>query len=197
MLIKALILENFRAYEARTIVPMSQLTSFIGKNDAGKSSILEALDIFFEGGVAKIESADGSINGNRRNVRIGVIFDHLPAQVVLDTNAPTTLQAVHLLNENGDLEIHKVFNCVNQSPKASVFARAIHPSAPGVENILQLPQKELRLLVRNQELQNNCNQAENPSMRQAIYDAAGGLNLQLRWNTAQQARLRRTPTGIT
>lgn len=180
MLIKALILENFRAYGTRTTIPMSQLTSFIGKNDAGKSSILEALDIFFEGGVSKIESADGAMNGDKRNVRIGVVFDNLPDQIILDTNAPTTLQAEHLLNEDGNLEIHKVFNCVNQSPKASIFARAMHPSAAGVDNLLQLPQKELRALVRNQELENNCNQAENPSMRQAIYNAANGLNLQLR-----------------
>lgn len=180
MLIKSLILENFRGYTARTVIPFSHLTSSIGKNDAGKSSILEALDIFFEGGIAKIESSDGSINGDRRNVKIGVIFNNLPNELILDSNAPTTLQAEHLLNENGDLEIHKVFNCVNQSPKASIFARAVHPSAPEVDNLLQLPRAELRNIVRAQSLQNNCNQAENPSMRQAIYAASGGLNLQLR-----------------
>ena len=69
MLIKAVIFENFRAYKTRTVVPVSGLTAFIGKNDAGKSTILEALDIFFEGGTIKIESADASKGGDPKNVR--------------------------------------------------------------------------------------------------------------------------------
>ena len=50
MKIKKIILENFRRYKERTEIPLSDLTAFIGKNEAGKSSILEALDIFFDGG---------------------------------------------------------------------------------------------------------------------------------------------------
>jgi AAA15 family ATPase/GTPase len=117
MKLKALILQNFRSYRDRTTIPFAQLTGFIGRNDAGKSTILEALDIFFEGGVAKIEPADASKGGDARNVRIGVVFDGLPDQLVLDSNALTTLQAEHLLNADGDLEIHKIFNCLLQTPK--------------------------------------------------------------------------------
>jgi predicted ATPase len=45
MRIKALILENFRAYKNKTVVPISMLTAFVGRNDAGKSTILEALEL--------------------------------------------------------------------------------------------------------------------------------------------------------
>lgn len=180
MKIKALILENFRSYKDRTIIPFAQITGFIGRNDAGKSSVLEALDIFFEGGVIKIEPADASKGGNPRNVRIGVVFSDTPQQLVLDSNALTTLQAEHLLNNDGDLEIHKLFNCANQSPKATVFAHAVHPTAPEAAEILQKSQRDLRNIVRDRGLENNCNQAENPSMRQAIYQSIGALNTQLR-----------------
>ena len=129
MLIKAIILENFRAYKTRTVIPASDLTVFIGKNDSGKSTILEALDIFFEGGTVKIESADASKGGDPKNVRIAVIFTELPPQLVLDSNAVTTLANEYLLNADGNLEIHKVFNCAIQTPKAAVFARAVHPTA--------------------------------------------------------------------
>lgn len=179
MKIKALILENFRSYKDRTTIPFSQLTGFIGRNDAGKSTVLEALDIFFEGGVAKIEPADASIAGNARNVRIGVVFNDLPAELILDTNALTTLQAEHLLNADGYLEIHKVFNCSNQTPKAVASALAVHPTAQAAAGVLQNTQGELRAIIRERGLENNCNQAENPSMRQAIYQSVGALNLAL------------------
>lgn len=168
MFIKAIILENFRAYKARTVVPASALTVFIGKNDSGKSTILEALDIFFESGTVKIESADASKGGAPRNVRIGVVFTELPPQLVLDSNAVTTLANEYLLNADGNLEIHKVFNCAIQTPKAAVFARANHPTANGVADILQKVQTDLRAIINDRGLANNCNQTENPSMRYAI-----------------------------
>jgi hypothetical protein len=47
MKLKSIILENFRAYKDRTEIQLDNLTVLIGKNDAGKSSVLDALDIFF------------------------------------------------------------------------------------------------------------------------------------------------------
>jgi putative ATP-dependent endonuclease of the OLD family len=180
MLIKAVILENFRAYKALTIIPISQLTGLIGRNDAGKSSILEALDIFFEGGTIKIEPADASKGGDPKKVRIGVVFGDLPEQLVLDSNAPTTLRNEHLLDAEGDLQIIKAFNCGNQAPKATIFARAVHPTAKVAADILQKNQKDLRAIIKERGLENNCNQAENPSMRLAIHQSVGDLELQLR-----------------
>ena len=56
--LKALTLQNFRRYRIRTVIDIDEVTAFIGRGDAGKSTILEALDIFFEGGVIKIDPAD-------------------------------------------------------------------------------------------------------------------------------------------
>ena len=44
--IKRLILENFRGYKEKTEITFEDLTALVGKNDAGKSTILETLDIF-------------------------------------------------------------------------------------------------------------------------------------------------------
>ena len=180
MLIESVILENFRSYRDRVTIPFSQLTGFIGKNDAGKSTVLEALDIFFEGGTIKIDSGDASNGGNAQEVRIGVVFRDLPDQLTLDSNALTTLQAEHLLNEEGHFEIHKVFNCQLQTPKPVVSAVAVHPTADFASDALQKNQRGLRQLVAERGLANNCNQAENPSMRQAVYQSVGELNLTLR-----------------
>ena len=39
-------LRNFRGYKEETYISFNDLTTFVGKNDAGKSTILEALEIF-------------------------------------------------------------------------------------------------------------------------------------------------------
>ena len=47
MRLKQIKINNFRGYKDETIVDFDNLTAFIGKNDVGKSTILEALEIFF------------------------------------------------------------------------------------------------------------------------------------------------------
>ena len=178
MHIKAVILENFRAYKDRTTIPIGALTAFIGKNDAGKSTILEALDVFFEGGTVKIESADASKGGDPKSVRIGVIFSDLPTQLVLDSNSPTTLANEYLLNGDRDLEIHKVFNCGILTPNAKIFAHAVHPTEKEAAVVLQKTQKDLRAIVKVKSLESQCNLTENPSMRHAIFRSFADLKLQ-------------------
>lgn len=41
-----LIVKNFRGYKEETKLSVGELTALIGKNDAGKSTLLEALEIF-------------------------------------------------------------------------------------------------------------------------------------------------------
>lgn len=47
-------IKNFRGYAKETSIDFDDLTVFIGKNDVGKSTILEALDIFFNDGKGTI-----------------------------------------------------------------------------------------------------------------------------------------------
>ena len=47
MKIKSFRIKNFRGYRDSGIIRFDSLTAFIGKNDAGKSTILDALAVFF------------------------------------------------------------------------------------------------------------------------------------------------------
>ncbi len=171
--IKGIILENFRGYKARTHVTLEQFTALIGRNDAGKSTILEALDYFFEN--SKPDHGDASIEGDAKQVLIGVVFDRLPSELTLDRGARSTLETEHLLNQDGDLEIHKIFNLAVQRPGAAkVFARAVHPTEEKVQGLLQKNNTALKALVKEMGLQDDCNLNENPSMRQAVYKSVGG-----------------------
>lgn len=178
MRLKAVTLQNFRRYVEREVIPIGALTAFIGRNDVGKSTVLEALDIFFEGGTVAIEAADASTNGDRSNVCIGALFSDPPDVLDLDRGARSTLAAEHLLNASGDLEILKVYNCAVQKVGApKIFARAMHPTAAGVDDLLQKTNAELKALVRQKGVEANCQQNNNPSMRQALFGAAGDLAL--------------------
>ena len=132
MLIDSVILENFRGYHSRQLIKFSNLTAFVGKNDVGKSTILEALDIFFnEGkGVIKLDSQDinkdakAAANGASVDVVVGVTFKDVPNNVVLDENNSTTLADEYLLDDNQKLTVIKRYP---NAGKAKVFIYANHP----------------------------------------------------------------------
>lgn len=105
----AIKLENFRGYQGENLINIdSNLTGIIGKNDAGKSTILEALDIFFEN--SSFDKSDKCVNSHEEDrVSIACIFDDFPYSLTLDATSETTLQDEYLLNSDGYLEIKKSF----------------------------------------------------------------------------------------
>ena len=112
MKIESLKIKNFRGYYGETQICFDNLTAFVGKNDAGKSSILEALDIFFnEGrGAIKLDKSDVNVrareDGNSE-IMISICFKELPEKIISDATNETTLCAEYLLNQNALLEIIK------------------------------------------------------------------------------------------
>lgn len=46
MKIDSMKISNFRGYAENTEIKFNDLTVFVGKNDIGKSTVLEALDVF-------------------------------------------------------------------------------------------------------------------------------------------------------
>lgn len=91
-------IENFRSYSHRMEFSIEQITAIIGRNDIGKSSILDALDTFFN--QSKLDLADRNIHAADNPVIIGCTFSNLPNEIVLDDAVSTTLEAEYLLNED-------------------------------------------------------------------------------------------------
>jgi len=143
MKLKKLILENFRIFKVRTTIDFDNLTSFIGKNDIGKSSILEALDIFFNDTDAhvKIDKEDQNKGSNSSDILIGVVFDNLPEELIIDATVKTNLEEEYLLNKAGNLEIHKIYS--NGKLKGT-FILANHPSNTNLKDLLLLKISELK-----------------------------------------------------
>lgn len=170
MKLEKVILENFRSYEERISVDINDLTSFIGKNDIGKSTILEALEIFFNNTVVKIEQEDLCVHSNNNFVRIGCVFSDLPKDIIIDSSAITTLEQEYLLNDDNQLEIHKLYDCSKKTINPEVFIIANYPSTELSTDLIQLNNTQLKKLVKELALdEKQIVMSSNVSIRQAIY----------------------------
>ncbi len=172
-------LRNFRCYKKETAFDIDALTVFVGKNDVGKSTIFDALNIFFEEG--KLDSDDVSINGDKKDVHIICEFDDFPEELILDVDYPTSLEKEYMLNGDGRLEIHRSYDGSLATPKIkNTFAVAMHPTAKGYDDLLLLKNKELkdRAKANGSELE-GIDLKINSQLRQAIWKAAPDLNFQL------------------
>ena len=67
-------IKNFRSYKEEVIIPFTALTAFVGKNDIGKSTILEALEIFFngetKGAIVSCDKDDANVFSDSQTVEI-------------------------------------------------------------------------------------------------------------------------------
>ena len=149
MRLRTVKLTNFRGYQATTIIPIdSAMTGIVGRNDYGKSTILEALAIFFETEGAKADKSDMNcftLAGGAEQFEIACEFDGLPDALVLDENAETSLAQEYLLNADGALEIVKTFN----STAGKLIRTAIrcqHPSDAELATLLSLKIADVKKL---------------------------------------------------
>lgn len=170
---------NFRCYKEEFIVDLDDLTVFVGKNDSGKSSLFDALDIFFEGKAAP-DKDDACVHTDDATVRIACVFDDAPSELVIDAQHPTNLATEHLLNSDGLLEIEKVYNCNLAKPKLQeVFARANHPTADSYSDLLSLTNERLKQRANSLGVDlNDVSQSVNTDIRQAIWAHADDLQCQ-------------------
>ena len=137
-------IRNFRCYKEEIQISFEDLTVLVGKNDSGKSTILDALEIFLNDVYPDVN--DASKGGDADDLKITCEFDDLPNEVVIDDAYPTGLDTEFLLNDCGRLEICKSYSGHLQKPKCtSVEANANHPTAYGVSDLLQLKNADLTI----------------------------------------------------
>ncbi|PKM93209.1 MAG: ATP/GTP-binding protein [Firmicutes bacterium HGW-Firmicutes-1] len=175
MKMTSLKLTNFRGYKDTIEIYFDNLTVFVGENDIGKSTILEALDIFYNEGKGIIKMDKGDVNKQAASVGdtetiISVCFVELPAEIVIDAANPTTLADEYMINEQSQLEIVKRYR---NGGGVKIYIKAKHPTNPDCTDLLLKKNTELKAIIRTQGIE--CeNQNINAVMRAAIW----GLHLQ-------------------
>lgn len=181
MKLYSLTLKNFRGYRNETTVLFDDLTAIVGKNDIGKSSILEAFDIFCNGSnaVHKLEKADINVEAlaaGETDIEITAEFTGFPATVVIDATNQTSLADEYLLTVDGRLKVKKVYP---NAGKEKIYIIANHPTQADCVDLITLKQKDLKKKVEDLGL--DCDKTKNAEMRKAIrnyYSVQGDLLLQ-------------------
>lgn len=164
-------LKNFRSYKNEVVINVDDLTVFVGKNDIGKSTVLEALDIFFnEGkGVIKLDKDDinkTALEEGDKDIYITTVFSELPATFVFDATNETTFSSEYLLNSEGFLEIIKKYP---NAGTAKVLIKANHPTNPICADLLLKKPADYRKIIKENDI--DCeNQTLNATMRCAIWN---------------------------
>lgn len=171
-------LQNFRCFQDEITFDFDDITALIGRNDIGKSTVMDALDIFLNDGTP--DKNDASMAGERQNLKIICEFTDLPSNVVLDEDFKTDFQTEYLLNMEGRLEIHKTYSGNLLTPKCnSTEIFASHPTVENVRDLLQLKNSELKQRANqlNVDLK-EVNQAVNAELRKSIRESVGDLKLE-------------------
>ena len=164
-------LENFRSYKEEIIINFNDLTVFVGRNDIGKSTVLEALDIFFNDGkgVVKIDKDDinkqAKSEGNNE-IKITIVFDDLPTSLTIDTTNPTTLTNEYLLNSANQLEIIKKYP---NAGKEKVFIKAKHPTNQNCSELLLKKIRDLQKILDDNTIECD-NRNKSAIVRKSIWD---------------------------
>jgi len=158
-------LKNFRCYQTEISFKINDLTCIIGKNDIGKSTILESLDCFFND---SIDKGDLSANCGSDSIEITCVFEELPNNIVLDSSVETSPSEEKILNAEGKLEIKKVYK-IGGSISKSTYLIALHPTHEKLIDILSLKNSALKALAEGV----NANlvgvtKTKNPPLRKAI-----------------------------
>ncbi|WP_299259254.1 ATP-binding protein [uncultured Kushneria sp.] len=169
-------IENVRCYKDPVKVKIDDFTTFIGKNDIGKSTVLEALEIFFNNDTVKISQDDANISNENKVVCVTCEFTSLPDNIILDSGHRTTLLSEYLLTTESTLKIKKTFDCSKKTPSCDVFIICNHPTGAGINNLLELKEKELQKIIKEQGI--DCPLKGNPIMRKAIWGNSNDLKLQ-------------------
>lgn len=161
-------ISNIRCYKDPIKVYIDDLTTFIGKNDIGKSTVLEALEIFFNNSTVKMSQEDCNISSESSTVFITCEFTNLPEKIILDSGYETSLKDEYLLTEQSTLKIKKVYDCSKKSPSCEVYIIANHPTASNINNLLELKEKDLQNIIKIEGI--DCALKGNPLMRKSIWN---------------------------
>ena len=193
MKLKQVRLKNFRGY-IDSIVPIKNLNVLIGKNDVGKSTIIDALDIYFNDVAIDAQDFNVYSTGANSYIEISCCFEvGLDETITLDSsdNTSTTLQEEYLLNKDNLLEISKKFEYANGKIKK-----------PSIQIIAKYPQNFAKPLIcqKISELskfakENNIT-VSNLSIKKEIRKAIFAQYADLEWNDALEINIDSKDTDI-
>ena len=176
--LKSLRLKNFRGYVDSKIVFDDHMNVIIGRNDAGKSTILEALEIFLNNNQVKMELTDRNVHcAPEDKIEMNCCFAlDDDAKTVVDSSVPVRLDQEFLLNAEGLLEIHKTWDCSKATIGSKDVKTYIVANYPQIDDHLIICEKitQLKTLLKecvSPDEYEEVDKTKASEIRQAIYKA--------------------------
>lgn len=105
MKLKKIKIENYRGIQEEQTIYFDSFNCIVGQNDAGKSTILKALDCFLN--EKKPSSTDLNVNATTNIITIEVYLDFENKQLALNEEISTTLELEEIVNEDYLVAIRK------------------------------------------------------------------------------------------
>lgn len=168
MRLKSVAIKGYRGMKDRINLEIDpDFTILSGRNDAGKSTFLDALEAFFNSSKLHQDDFHMSKDGRSETAYIEVTFDKLPEDVILDSKYRTSFESEHLTNGDGQLTIRHTFS----GGKILKSLQAKHPVLrEGGQSLLALSNKELKEFAKSNSIDlEDCNSSINAHLREFIY----------------------------
>ncbi|WP_298768696.1 ATP-binding protein [uncultured Shewanella sp.] len=175
MKISKLELTNFRGYRNVCVEFDENFNVIIGKNDIGKSTILEALEIFFNNETVKIDIDDHNVHANDEQfMAIQVSFKPENKEYTIDT-VPTDLNKEYLLDSSRNLSVKKIWDCSKDKLSVASLKTYLLANYPTVFEtpLISMKIADLKKLLTNYDDKLDINEVKknkSSSIRQAIYE---------------------------
>lgn len=177
MKISRLQLNNFRGYKDLFVEFDDSFNVIIGRNDIGKSTILEALEIFFNNETVKIDIDDHNVYAiDDPFMSIQVSFKPDDKEYTIDT-VPTNLRNEFLLDSQKNLTIIKRWDCSKDKLTAASLKTFIVANYPSgfPEPLITMKITDLKKTLDSYKDSLDVDAVKknkSSSIRKAIYDVA-------------------------
>ena len=120
MILKKAILTNYRGINGSKSIDFDLFNCIVGQNDAGKSTILKALDIFLNG--VKPTRPDMNVQSVDNFFSVELFFDCKAKECFLGEQILTTIEAEELVNADSLLVIKKTWSVTDTNVGAAKTA---------------------------------------------------------------------------
>jgi len=121
MILKKAIITNFRGINGSITVNFDVFNCIVGQNDAGKSTILKALDAVLN--ETALTKADYNVAAQNNQISVELLFDAREKECILGEEILTKIEDEELVNAEGLLVWKKVWNVTETNvtkPKTSI-----------------------------------------------------------------------------
>lgn len=160
-------LENFRGYQERTEIILDKFNVIVGKNDAGKSTILKALQYFLDNG--KPEKKDCNNISQENFFKIELVFTGFENRpIVIDDSNEIFLKDDFLLQEDGSLHVVAKYDCSNSKIKPEYFLKCHYPKNLD-EKLIEMSVAELKKKLKSENIEPVGNQTKSHDLRKSSY----------------------------